>query len=93
MPVLTWKHGRSRDEAIATIRAALKNSGYDGSVTWDGAKAEARYGPFASIVHAKGEVTADAVVLEKCGGLAGGPVLQRCRELLERLFPGGEQAN
>ncbi len=92
MAVLTWKHGRPRDEAIAEIKAALKESGHDGSVTWDGAKAEARYGPFASVVHAKGEVTADAVVLEKCGGLAGGAVLRRCRELLERLFPGGDQA-
>jgi hypothetical protein len=93
MAVLTWKHGKSRDEAVAAIQAALKESGHDGLVTWDGAKAEARYGPFASIVHAKGEVTPDAVVLEKCGGLAGGPVLRRCRELLERLFPGGDQVS
>jgi hypothetical protein len=47
----------------------------------------------ASVVHAKGEVTPEAVVLEKCGGLVGGTVLQRCRELLERLFPGGEQVS
>jgi hypothetical protein len=93
MAVLTWKHGRSRDEAIAAIKAALKESGHDGSVTWDGAKAEARYGPFASIVHARGEVTDEAVVLVKCGGVAGGAVLKRCRELLGRLFPGGEQAS
>jgi hypothetical protein len=37
--------------------------------------------------------TDDAVVLEKCGGVAGGAVLRPCRELLERLFPGGEQAS
>jgi ABC-type uncharacterized transport system substrate-binding protein len=92
MAVLTWKHGRSKDDAVAAIKAALKESGYDGSVTWSGTSAEARYGPFASIVHAKGVVTDNAVVIEKCGGLAGGPVLTRCRELLARLFPGGEQA-
>jgi hypothetical protein len=92
MAVLTWKHGRSKDEALGAVKAALKESGYDGSVTGDGARAEARYGPFASVVHAQGEVIDDAVVLVKCGGLAGGPVLSRCRELLARLFPGGERA-
>ena len=92
MAVLTWKHGRSKEEAVAAIQAALAESGYAGSVTWTGVKAEARYGPFASVVHAKGEVTDDAVVIEKCGGLAGGPVLTRCRELFARLFPGGEHA-
>jgi hypothetical protein len=92
MAVLVWKHGQSAAEALAAIQAALKEAGYDGAVSWDGARAEARYGPFASILHAKGEVTEDAVVLEKCGGLAGGTVLKRCQELLQRLFPGGEQA-
>jgi hypothetical protein len=92
MAVLTWKHGKSKEDAVAAIKAALDTSGYGSSVTWDGAKAEARYGPFASVVHATGEVTDDAVVLEKCGGVAGATVLRRCRELLERLFPGGEQA-
>jgi hypothetical protein len=93
MAVLVWKHERSKAEALAAIQAALKDSGYGGSVKWDGAEVEARYGPFASVVHAKGEVTDDAVVLHKCGGVAGGPVLRRCRELLEGLFPGGEEAS
>ena len=92
MAVLVWKHGKTNAEAVTAIQAALKESGYDGSVTWSGARAEARYGPFASLVHVKGEVTDDAIVLDKCGGLAGGAVLSRCRELLGRLFPGGEQA-
>jgi hypothetical protein len=89
--VLIWKHGKPKPEAVAAIRTALKESGHDGSVKWDGTKLEARSGPFASIVHVKAEVTDDALILEKCGGLAGGRVLSRCRELLERLFPGGEQ--
>ncbi len=92
MSVLTWNHGRAKDEAVAALKAALKEAGHDGSVAWSGNKAEARYGLFASVLHAKGEVTDDAVVIEKCGGLAGGPVLTRCRELLERLFPGGGRA-
>ena len=93
MAVLVWKHGKSKAQALDAIRTALKDSGYDGSVTWEGAKAEARYGPFASVVHAKGEVTENAVILEKCGGVVGGAVLRRCRDLLERLFPGGEQVS
>ena len=30
MAVLTWKHGGSKDEAIAALKAALKDSGYEG---------------------------------------------------------------
>jgi hypothetical protein len=90
MAVLTWKHGRSKDDAIAAIKASLKESGHDRSVKWSGPSAEARYGPFASVVHVKGRVTDDAVVIEKCSGLASGPVLTRCRELLAQLFPSGD---
>jgi len=90
--VLKWKHGRSKDEAVAAIKAALEKSGHEGSVKWSGASAEARYGPLASVVHAKAEVTDEEVILHKCGGLAGGAVLSRCRDLLARLFPGGGPA-
>jgi len=89
---LVWKHGRSKAEALAAVQSALASSGRASAVKWDGAKLEARYGPFGSVVHARGEVTDDAIVLEKCGGLAGGVVLARCRELLARLFPEGEPA-
>ena len=75
MAVLTWKHGKSKAAAVDAIRAAIEDAGYDGSVKWDGTRLAARVGPFASVVHVKGEVTDDAVVLEKCGGLAGGRVL------------------
>lgn len=91
MAVLTWRHSKSKDEAVASVKAALQESGYDSSVKWSDTSAEVRYGPFASILHAKGIVTDDAVVIEKCSGLAHGPVLSRCRVLLERLFPGGER--
>lgn len=92
MAVLVWRHGRSKDEALAALRAELTASGYGDPVKWDGARAEARYGPFATGLHARGEVTDEAVVLEKCGGLLGGLVLARCRELLARLFPDGGPA-
>jgi hypothetical protein len=91
MTVLVWKHGRSKADAIAAIQGALKDSGYSDSAKWDGDSAEARYGPWATVLHAKGVVTDDAIVLEKCGGVAGGIVLGRCRTMLEGLFPGGEQ--
>jgi hypothetical protein len=90
MALLSWKHGKSKEEAVAIIKAALKESGHEGSVTWSGTAAEARYGPFASVLHLRGEVTDDAVVIAQCGGLAGGAVLGRVRELLGKLFPGGE---
>ena len=90
MAVLVWKHGKSKAEALAAIQGALEDTRYASSVTWDGARAEARYGPFASVIHATGEVTEEVIILEKCGGLVGGLVLSRCREMLEQLFPGGE---
>ena len=88
MGVLVWKHGKSKDFAIAAVKAAIKESGFDDSVTWADGKAETQYGPFGSIVHVKGEVTEDLIVIEKCSGLVGGKVLNSCREMLERLFPG-----
>ncbi len=87
MAVLVWEHGKSYTEALAAIQATLADSGYAAAVTWDGGKAEVRYGPFASVLHAKGEVTEEVVVLEKCSGLVGGLVLKRCQEMLGRLFP------
>jgi hypothetical protein len=92
MAALVWRHGRSKAEAMAAIRSALAESGHGGAAKWDGARVEARYGPFAAGLHARGEVTDEAVVLEKCSGLLGGLVLARCRELLGGLFPGGGPA-
>jgi hypothetical protein len=91
MAALVWRHGRTK-AAVAALQSALAASGHDGVAKWDGARVEARYGPFATGLHARGEVTDEAVVLERCGGLLGGLVLARCRELLSRLFPGGGEA-
>jgi hypothetical protein len=91
MSLLTWKHGKSKGEAITAIQAAVKDLGYDGYVKWKDGKVEACAGLFCSMVNAEGEVTEDKVLLTKSGGLFGGKVLARCRELLDGLFPGGEE--
>ena len=93
MAVLVWKHGTSKAEARSAIQSELRQLGYEGRVAWDGDRATARVGPFGTILNVSGTITDDLIVLEKCGGLAGGTVLKRSRELLERLYPGGEQAN
>ena len=92
MAALHWSHGTSQDQALAAIREALRHSDYAGAVTWHGPRLEARYGPLASILHARGVVTADAVVLHECRGLAAPAVLRHCRSLLARLFPAGGPA-
>ena len=93
MASLVWKHGKSKSEAVTDIRAALAELGYDKHVTWSEANAEARYGPFASLIHVKGRVTEDLVILDKCGGAFGAMAMDRCRKVLERVFPRGEQPN
>jgi hypothetical protein len=45
---------------------------------------------FFRIVDARGRVTDDMVVIERCRGMASGEVLSRCRELMQKVFPGGE---
>lgn len=90
MAVLIWKHGKTKTDALTAIQNALKEAGYSGYVKWNGFKAEAKYGLFSAGLHAQGEITDTSVVLEKCGGLAGGVVLNKCREMLQRLFPRGD---
>jgi hypothetical protein len=46
---------------------------------------------WGAVLNVAGEVTDHADVLERCGGAAGATVLRECREMLERLFPGGEE--
>jgi hypothetical protein len=89
MAVLTWRHGRTKEEAIASLRAALEEGGYGSYVTWSGDKFEARSGPFASFAFVRGEVTDETAVIHNCRGLIRGVVLARTREILARLFPDG----
>jgi hypothetical protein len=89
MAVLSWRHGGTKAEASASLRAALKDAGYDPYVEWSGDTFEARSGPFASFAFVRGEVTDEAAVIHNCRGLIRGVVLARTREALARLFPGG----
>jgi hypothetical protein len=92
MDVLVWRHGKTREEAKAIIQAELKRLHYDGKVAWDADSASASVG-WGTILSASGKVTDETIILDKCGGAAGGKVLSKCREILARVFPGGEQVN
>jgi hypothetical protein len=87
MPALVWKHGTTKEAARDALQAKLKELGHADRVRWDGFAATARAGPFGSVLDAAGAITDEAVVVERCGGLAKGAVLRACGELLRQLFP------
>jgi len=87
---LVWKHGTSKAEARAAILAELKRLGHDGKVSWADFAATARVGPWGTILDARGEITDEVILVEKCGGLVGAAVLRECKVMLGRLFPGGD---
>lgn len=89
MAAINWKHGKTQDEARAIIQAELDELGYAGKVSWKGNELVASVG-FGTVLDLKGRVTEDAIVLDKCGGLAGGAVLAQCTEILARRFPAAE---
>lgn len=89
--VLIWKHGTTKAAAIDTLKNELRRLGYGNYVKWDGGEARARVTRFFfRIVDARGRVTDDMIVIERCRGMASGEVLKRCRELFQKTFPGGE---
>ena len=88
MAVLVWKHGTTVADARDAITRELVKVGHDGKVKWSGNEATASVG-WGVVLSASGKITDEAVVLEKCGGAVGGLVLNRCREMLARLFPTG----
>lgn len=91
MPLLTWKHGKSREDALTTIQAAIDDLGYARHVTWKANQFTAHYKMFVTLVDTSGEVTDEFVIVEKSDGRLGGAVLEKCNEMLQRLFPDGEQ--
>jgi len=91
MAVLVWKHGTTKAAARQAVMEELQQLGVADKVKWSGDRGSASIG-LGVILNASGEITDDAVVLEKSGGAVGPMVVQRCRELLERLFPGGEMS-
>jgi hypothetical protein len=90
MPALVWMHGKAATHARDAIQAELRRLGYDSYVAWHDNEAHASVG-MGWILDARGSVTDVSVILLKCGGGIGGLVLGKCKEVLERLFPGGEQ--
>lgn len=88
--VLSWKHGTTKSAALESLKGELQRLGYAKYVRWDGYEAKSRVTRmFFRIIDSRGRVTDDAVVIERCRGMAGGEVLKQCRATLQRLFPGG----
>jgi hypothetical protein len=90
-PVLIWKHGTTKAAAIDTLKNEIRKLGYANYVKWDGDEARARVTRFFfKIIDARGRVTDDMVVIERCRGMASGEGVSRCRAILQKAFPGGE---
>lgn len=87
MSVYRRPHKCTQAVALGKVKQEVVRSGYDKYVEWTGSKAEARVGPFATMVNVKGEVTDSEVVVEKSSGAFGGKALSEIKKLLETLFP------
>lgn len=88
--ILTWKHGTTKAAAVESLKSELRRQGYARYVRWDGCEVSSRVTRlFFRIIDARGRVTDEAVVIERCRGMASAEVMKRCREALQRLFPGG----
>lgn len=90
MSLLVWKHGKSKAEAIADVKAALEKKGYVKHVTWKGGHLRARYRRFfITLVDVIGEVTDEAIIIEKNDGQLHDTATRECKKMLSRLFPDG----
>jgi len=88
MPLLTWKHQTTKDAAKTAVQAELTRLGHGDQFVWTDFEANARVG-FGVVLNAKAIITDEDVVIEKCGGTKGTRVLDGCRQMFEKLFPGG----
>ena len=88
MAVLRWKHGKSEAGAQALLQEELAKAGYANQVRWNGPDFSASVG-FGAVLTLQGLVNDQEVVFEKCSGAAGPTALAKIREILEKLFPGG----
>jgi hypothetical protein len=87
--LLRWRHGVSSAEARRIMEEQLSEAGYADQVQWDGDEFSASVG-FGTVLKVKGQVTDEEIVLEKCSGALGSTVLAKIREIVGRVFPGGE---
>jgi hypothetical protein len=92
MAELTWRHGTTADEAKKVLQRALGEEGYTDYVKWDGLQATASAGPWSSLLSLKGRLSEEEVIVNSCRGVLAGRVLKSCREMLDKLFPGGAVA-
>ncbi len=89
-PVLSWKHGTSKSAALELLKTELQLTGYARYVRWNGFEITSKVTRlFFKIIDARGRITDDAVIIDRCRGMASKTVLKRCEETLRRLFPGG----
>lgn len=84
--MLICQHGTTEAQALNIIKTAIAELGYNNYVRWNGCNASVAVGPFKSIIHIKGMVTNTEATVE-CGGLFGDMALNRCREIVGRIFP------
>jgi hypothetical protein len=89
MAELTWRHGTTAGEAKQALERAIGEAGYTDYVKWNGLQATASAGLWSSLLSLKGRLTEDEVVVNSCRGVLAGRVLKSCREMLDKLFPGG----
>jgi hypothetical protein len=71
------------------LKEGLHDAGYADRVKWSGNEFSASVG-FGMILNIAGRIMDQEAVLDECGGAAGGTALRMIREILQRLFPGGE---
>ena len=90
--MLICRHGTTEAQALKIIKTAIAELGYNSHVIWNGRNASVAVGPFKSILNIKGMVTNTEATVE-CGGLFGDIALNRCREIVGRIFPDGQIIN
>ena len=90
MSMLNWRHQTTADEARDTLRGEFERLGYGDKVRWSGHELEASVPMFLEV---KGRVTGDAIVIDKCAGMASAAFLGKCRDLLAKLFPNDGEAS
>lgn len=90
MAVLVWKHETTRQDARKRIEDRLKSAHVSDKVAWNGDTFSSSVG-WGTILNLVGEVTDDAVVLQKSSGAMGGVILAKSREGFKQLFPEGEE--
>ncbi len=88
MSLIAYRHGMTADEARDAIEQELRKLGYGDYVKWNGPDVSARVG-MGVILNLHGGVTNETVIVDTCGGAAGGRVLSHCRQIVTRIFPNG----